>query len=107
MQNHLVVKSSRAMSAIACVLAAFLCPPAHAEAIYSFVDEHGVVHLSNVPNAPRYRIATVVTPSTPQEPGAPPQTTPQGEPQADEAPPPVAERPRFRSLVINAQQSDR
>ena len=103
MQKHLVVKSSLAMSAIACVLAAFLCPPVHAEAIYSFVDEHGVVHLSNVPNDPRYRVAAVVTASTSPEPGAPPQAESQG----DEAPPPVPERPRFRTLVINAQQSER
>jgi Domain of unknown function (DUF4124) len=33
-----------------------LTTPAAAEEIYSFVDERGVVHLSNVPSDPRYQL---------------------------------------------------
>lgn len=48
-------------SQTACLLAPFLClslmlsaPPAEAE-MYQYTDEHGTVHLSNVPSDPRYR----------------------------------------------------
>lgn len=63
MQNHPVVHLNRFVLAIASALTVMPAITVNAEQIYSFVDEAGVVHLSNVPNDPRYQITARVLPS--------------------------------------------
>jgi len=41
-------------------IAPLLSTPVAAEEIYSFVDERGIVHLSNVPSDPRYQLTAQV-----------------------------------------------
>src|SRR5690242_8042864 len=41
-------------------IAPLLSTPVAAEAIYSFVDERGIVHLTNVPSDPRYQLTAQV-----------------------------------------------
>jgi hypothetical protein len=64
MQKHLFVHLSPCML----VLAICACAPAHAEAIYSFTDEHGVVHLSNIPSDPRYQVSADLSGAQPMAP---------------------------------------
>ena len=69
MQNNPVVHLNRFMLAIAVTGALTVIPAiaVNAEQIYSFVDEAGVVHLSNVPNDPRYQLAAQLAPSAASE----------------------------------------
>ena len=97
MPNCPVVRLNRFVLAMAGVLALMAAMGVHAEQIFSFVDEAGVVHLSNVPNDPRYQITAQISPSaavdvTPAEP-LPPLAI------EDEAPTPEGS-PRFTPITI-------
>ena len=45
------------LAAVSLATLAVLCQAAHAaDEVYFFVDEHGLLHFSNVPHDPRYRL---------------------------------------------------
>lgn len=82
--------------------ACMLLGMAHASAtdqIYSFVDQYGVIHLSNVPADPRYQVIGQVTQSNNQSPDSQPSEETEQPPLNEEAPV-LPENERYTTITI-------
>ena len=88
------------LGSIAAAMLIEIAPAAAAEQIYSFTDDQGVMHLSNVPADPRYQPAA----NRPETAQVPPQRSAEADPTPEfvSEPEPLAPAPgeRFTPITI-------